>query len=241
MGDWHTLHLFDDEHFYDIIMPRLHRQDPRILDIYNQASIYLTKDKPTIEELIYLFNQMENSYRDYPGFEENHLQHLQEFLADKYWIHDLNTFFELLVFSTVSDYHPYLTTGKSSFSHWLPNISLSQEGSSIVEQLGKMNYSSIYCAEGGGIISWISASDVLILLQDVSKAVVTDDTLNEEDIDALLHLATFLSVTAKLGMGLLSAVNLSDRTIPALKPFKLSTKEIWINSNMQGLYFGKEA
>ncbi|QHS63717.1 hypothetical protein [Chitinophaga agri] len=220
-------------------MPSVQREDLRIWDIYNQTSIYLTKHKPTFGEMVYLFSQMENGYRNYPGYEENYMQHQQTFMSDKPWGYDLGMFFELLIFSTVSDYHPYLSTGKRSFYHWLPDIQLSPEGRRIMNVLGNMNYSSIYCAEGMGIISWVSAEEVQVLLQEVTKAVITDSSLHQDDIDTLLYLSTFLSVTVKLGMGLLSAVNLRERTIPAMEPFKLSTKQRWIDSGMGELFMGQ--
>lgn len=130
MGDWHTLHLFDEKNFNDILMPSVQREDLRIWDIYNQTSIYLTKHKPTFGEMVYLFSRMENGYRNYPGYEENYMQHQQTFMSDKPWGYDL-------------------------------------------------------------------------------------------------------------GMGLLSAVNLRERTIPAMEPFKLSTKQRWVDSGMGELFMGQ--
>lgn len=238
MGDWNTLHLFDDQRFYHQTVPALQGHNGDLTEHYKHYSSTFTGGRctTTLETLISISAQMENGFREFPAFQEAYLQHLDTFLSTHAWVYDFALFFEMMVFSASADFLPNMGLGKRDLSHWLPDMPLGKEAAHILGELGKMNYSSVFCADGAGVMGWITAAEVSLLLADIKKVIAGQHALPQDELEAVQNFATFLSVAEGLNKGILSGVNLRGQYWEQLSQFRLSRPADWEGQQIEALF-----
>lgn len=219
MGQWHTLHLFDDKRFYTDTVPLLKGQQGDIQAYYTKYEQTCIKGKCDIPlaELVTVFNQLKGYRLEYLPFMEVIHKEWYPFLNTLPWTYHLSAFFEYVVFSHCADYVPYFRLGKSAAIHRVPGINHKGLSYEIICELS-MNNPGIFTAEGMGVTGWITSEEVKALLAGLK---------NEETIHDIEDFIAFLEVTASLDMGVIAGVDLREGTLRELPSFKFSTRDMW--------------
>lgn len=235
MGDWHTVHLFNDKIFYNEIVPLLKGDKGDLFPYYLQ---FLTtclggKSEISMEEMISVSNQLENDFRIFPPFQK-YLNNVTSFYSEYKWSFQFSRFFEYVVFTDCADYWPYFISGRTGIEHLLPDMPLSSAGHRALGILGEMNYSTVFSAEGMGITGWISSEDVKVLLSDIENSL---QSVPQDDMEVLEYFMNFLRIAAKLDLGMISGVNVDDGTLRTLPQYKLSDELLWKNERTERLGF----
>ncbi|OMP80022.1 hypothetical protein [[Flexibacter] sp. ATCC 35208] len=219
MGQWHTLHLFDDKRFYTDTVPLLKGQQGDIQAYYIMYEQTCTKgicDIP-LAELVAVFNQLKGYRLDYLPFMEVIHKEWYPFLSTLPWTYHLSAFFEYVVFSHCADYAPYFRLGKHAALHRMPGINSNGLSYEILGELS-MIYPGIFTVEGMGVTGWITSEEVKELLAGLK---------NEETINDIEDFIAFLEVSASLDMGIIAGVDLREDALRKLPSFKFSKRDMW--------------
>jgi len=238
MGDWNTLHLFNDTVFYNETVPLL-KGIKRNLNPYYFS--YLTtclggKCDTPLDTMVDVFNQMDKSFQKFPPFEAMWDKDYRGFLAKYKWSYHLSAFFEQVVFADCADLLPNYCLGKRGLPYQLPDILTGGLGNAIVCEL-KSNGNNIFTAEGAGITGWITAEEAEELLSDIDQYLATKPAIHEDDIWYLEDFAAFLRIAVTLKMGILQGANLREDVLKRSPQYKLSTREIWDTQKIERLTF----
>lgn len=238
MGDWHAVHLFNDKIFYNETVPLLKGDKGDLLPYYQK---FLTTclggvSEISMEEMISVFNQLENDFRIFPPFQKHIHTDLRAFYSEYKWSYAFSAFFEQVVFTDCADFLPYFISGKTGLSHLLPDMPLSSAGHRILSLIGEMNYSTVFSAEGSGITGWISSEDVKLLLSDFENA-LQSGAVPEDDIEVLGYFNNFLRIAARLDLGMIAGVNMREGDLRTLPQYKLSDELLWKKERTERLGF----
>lgn len=238
MGSWHTIHLFNDKIFYNETVPLLKGDKGDLLPYYQKFLNTCTSGvcETSMEEMISIFNQMENDFRIFPAFQQYYMKDLGPFYDEYRWTYAYSAFFEQVVFRDCADYRPYYMLGKNSLKLKF-SISLTKASNHIIGVLGEQNFSSVFCAEGFGITGWASSEEVKLVSSDLDNALAAGTNLSEHDLDFLTDFSNFLRVAARLNLGMIAGVDMREDTLSTLPQFKFSDEALWKDENIERLGF----
>jgi len=237
MGDWNTLHLFDDNTFYTETVPLLKGVQGDLRPYYES---YLTTClggtcSISLQELVDIYNQMQNNFHDFPNFNELHDKGLS-FLPQRDGPYHLSAFFEHVVFSDCADLLPNYILGKQPLQNQFPDILTGGLGNALVCELG-CSHGNVFTSEGFGITGWLTAEEVDVLLADMEDYLALKPSIHEDDIWRIEDLGGFLTIATSLNMGILQGVDLRTDYLARLPQFKLSTRELWDSQKIERLTF----
>lgn len=232
MGDWNTLHVFDDKRFYEETVPMLRGQKPGLEKHYSRFAKLpmLGAPRASLDEMIPIFRQFNDDFATYPGFDANDAFSRQvgfaEIFRGEYY---LRRFFEFVVFSECASFFPHFGMGYRAFAAAMG----AKQGDTVVE--GLLSHIAFGIVDnpwrwdGDGIRSWVTARDVKVLHD--SGSIVPK---NEEDAEYVEDFLRFLGVVTKHNLGLLTAVNIDADNFKDCTP-PLQNEDLWKGVEIESL------
>ncbi|NMO15127.1 hypothetical protein HPC49_04300 [Pyxidicoccus fallax] len=207
MGDWNTLHVFDDRRFHEETVPRLRGEKAGLEEHHAR---FLKTSMPRcdigVDEMIPVFRQFSADFTRHPGYdallEQDRHATFERIHPREFYI---RRFFEFVLFSECANFFPYFKMGYRLF-HGAVGV---KEGdtamSDLVLHLSHGGDNNPWRWDGDGIRSWLSAREVKAL--NDSGSIVPR---KEEDADYVQDFLRFLDVVTKNNLGLLSAANINS-------------------------------
>ena len=227
MGDWNTLHVFDDRRFHEEIVPMLRGRKVGVEEHYEKFLTRSPRCDVGIEEMVPLFRQFSADFTRHPGYDALLAQdgnatfdriHRGEYYTRR--------FFEFVVFSECASFFPYFVMGYRQFGAAVR----AKEGDTVVDDLllriSHGNADNPWKWDGDGIRSWMSTQEVKVLLD--SGSIVPR---REDEAEYVQDFLRFLGVVTKNKLGLLSACDILSDDLKGCAPPHLN-KDLWTGVEM---------
>lgn len=254
MGDWNTLHHFDDQKFYSEIVPDLqseghllrnyfnsefgkyivcdnHQNEGRITDIM-KFSQFLNDEFKIHETLLSIQTRKKNVNEEYSDFIKKLYKDEDDFYRKNgQIIEDINLILTLIIFSECASFNPHLILGRSIFTGCV-----SAKPGSIAEdfisgftnnELGSILYSSR--SNCNGFINWITHEDLKLLWLD-------KENLHSTGKDADTYFSDFykfIEIAIENDLGVISGTNLNEevlKLIPSPLSVEINIKELGLEN-----------
>lgn len=254
MGDWNTLHHFDDKKFYSKIIPELKsngqllrkycnsgfgkyifygsdENDERIDEIL-RFSHFLNSDYKLHETLLDILTRKKGIDEKYSDFIKKKHQDEEKFQKENgHIIDDINRILTLIIFSECAAFNPHLILGRSIFTGCVstkPN-SISEEITSnfITNELGSIFYSSR--SNCNGLINWVSNEDLQLLWMDKENLYPTD--LESEKYFS--DFSKFIEIAIENELGVISGTNMNEEILKLIQSplsVKIDLKQLGLKS-----------
>jgi hypothetical protein len=235
MGNWHTLHLFNDKIFYQDLVPKFKNHKYNLRQEYLEYMKHNTTGGINQYEVEELNRIIDNSIRDIRfhtdkmneefkvhseyNFIEGY-KNKRKYLSNYPIVYSLGCFMEFMIFSKCADFYPQKTLGKAG-------LRVEASKNSVADEiLVNINfYDSIFIADDySGIFGWITNEEVELLYYSKNQLINHD--------------AGFINLLDKAfeyKLGLVIGVNMHEGVLKRLDSFKLIPIEKWDNSSLEGL------
>lgn len=191
MGDWNTLHYFDDKKFYSKIVPDLRGEEYLLKNYFNSQfgkyiiydydhnegritdiikfTAFLDDEFKIHKTLLSIQNREKSVNEEYKNFIEKLYKDEDNFYRKNgQIIEDINLILTLMIFSECASFNPHLILGRSIFTGCV-----SAKPKSIAEEiiskftnngLGSIFYSTH--SNCNGFINWVTNEDLQLLWLD---------------------------------------------------------------------------
>jgi len=211
MGDWNTLHVFDDKKFYQVVVPIL-KGEGKPLEFYLDTDFgkYTLRDikqskNSIIDSIIKTAHQFDDKFKFFLGFPQPEPApiYYRNFYNKNSWFHEFNSICEYIVFSECAFFNPHFKLGKNLFYSFIkakPNTA-SQD---FQNQIGMMN-DSIFGIEGDGIKNWITNDELSLYILDFENL---SSTPQGDKFNYLEEFKLFIKTFHENGYGVISCFNL---------------------------------
>lgn len=234
MGDWNTLHHFNDKKFYTEIVPDLLTNGELLKKYYNlEYAKYITypNDNITkrIDEII-SFNQLldkdfkhhktlfdiQNGKKEineeYSEFIKKRNQREDDFYRlNGHIIEDFNQILTLIVFSESAAFNPHLILGRTVFNGNIIAKSKSV-AEDIIHNFTNSKLGSIY-NQYSGFINWITYDELQLLWLDKENLQPASDSSKKYFSDFY----KFIEIAIENELGLISGTNMNERILKLIK------------------------
>lgn len=228
MGDWNTLHFFDDKRFQTKVVADLldkgdllkqyfesklgkyllwdnNNSDQKISSILDFCQ-FLDKDFKRHKILYDISKRKKKPEEEYLTFINRQNQDEKEFLEQNgQTIDDLSTILPLLLFSECASFNPHLILGRRIFTGCV-DAKPRSVSSEIISQITDSEYGCIYSRTGSGVINWITNDELQLLWLD-------KDNLFSQDPDSENYFQEFLQfieIAIKNNLGVVSVTNVRE-------------------------------
>ncbi|REG20496.1 hypothetical protein ATI61_12161 [Archangium gephyra] len=225
MGDWNTLHVFDDRRFHEETVPMLRGKKAGLEEHFSrflETCVVPGHRDFDFEEVLLLFRQFNADFTRHPEYEalvaqEGETQFVRIHPREFY----IRRFFEFVVFAECASFFPHFQMGKTLFTG---AVDVKQGDTAVTGLLDHLAYgypNNPWMWDGDGIRAWVSAQDAKVMHD--SGSIVPQE---EEYAQYVEEFQRFLGVVTQNNLGLLSAVNLSaDRYEKSAPP--LQNEKLW--------------
>ena len=238
MGDWNTLHHFDDKKFYSKIVPDLkndgqllrkyfnsefgnyivygsEKNDERIAEIL-RFSWFLDKDYKLHETLLNIQTRKKGINEEYSDFIKKRSQDEEEFQkANRHIIEDINLILTLMVFSECASFNPHLILDRTIFTGYVDakpkSIAKDIISKFTDNELGSIFYSSH--SNCNGLINWVTNEELQLLWLD-------KENLNSTGKDAdkyFYDFYKFIEIAIENNLGVISGTNMNERILKLIQ------------------------
>lgn len=236
MGYLRTLHLFDDQKFYNEVVPLLRGERGDLLFEYreflklnllvgianmNEAEINRIAQND-VNQITCLSGKLTANFKSH----SEHPRHEDlELFLDNLTIRDVFTnFFEYYIFKSCADFFPHVFLGKFGVRYSL-NLSRKSLADSVTRELDSTN---ILLNNSMGIINWLTHEDVRLLYLDKENIQVKDKEKGG-------NIMGFIEIAKENNLGLVQGLDLNDRLLVRLPAHKLISAEQWESMDRDGL------
>lgn len=255
MGDWNTLHHFDDRKFYSRIVPDF-KKDGQLLNQYfnsdlgkyivygtdtnNEGRIaeilrfcqLLDKDFKTHETLFNIQTRKKGINEVYADFIKKLYQDEADFQkANGHIIEDLNHILTLIIFSECAAFNPHLILGRSIFTGCVSATpkSIAQDIISKFtdKKLGSIFYSSR--SNCNGFINWVTNEELQLLWLDKENIYSADKDTDKYFAD----FCKFIEIALDNNLGVISGTNMNERILKLIESplqIKIDIKKLGLES-----------
>ena len=161
MGQWNTLHVFDDKKFYQEIIPKLEKDD-EFLSKYitsNVAQLFSKRVEKVEEQIVNLRNlikQFDKDFKNYSG-NENQIPN------------DLNKLIEIIIFSECAIFSPYFKLGYRLVSYSIEYKKYGTLAEEIISNLINGVESNLFSKNEFGIKNWVTAEELELVILDLEN------------------------------------------------------------------------
>lgn len=254
MGDWNTLHHFDDKKFYSIIVPDL-KSNGQLLGKYFNSEFgkyvayandknteriaeivtlnqFLDKDFKHHKTLFDIQNRKKGINEDYSEFIKKRSQDEENFQkANGHIIEDINLILTLIIFSECAAFNPHLILGRSIFTG-----NVSAKSKSVAEEIiynftnneiGSIFYSS--CSNCTGFINWITNEDLRLLWLDKENLQPADNSSEKYFSDFY----KFIEIAVENELGVIAGTNMNEDILKLIQSplsVKIDLKQLGLES-----------
>ena len=232
MGDWNTLHFFNDKHFYEKVVPDLKGKGDLLKKyFYSQLSKYLLfhndNDEKRIDAILEYCHFFDDEFKrhevlyeiesrnkkpdeEYSKFMEQWRHDLQAFHnKNSPTFDDLSIILTLIVFSECAAFNPHFILGRRVFSE---NVGAKPKSITevIISQINNSPLGSTH-SYGSGIMNWITSEDVKLLWLDRDNLLPTG---SEEYFNDFLK---FIEIVVENDLGVVSGTNMRESILKLIE------------------------
>lgn len=239
MGQWNTLHLFDDKKFEERVIPILKGLGNKLANYFDseiaQRLLDFEYDKRSreerIAEIIDVSNKRTADFRQLPEFIEkaeliNDYDKMWELVSDG--MEDLNDIFPLVVFAECGLVSPYFQLGYRLTYHYLTFYTENTLAEKYINQIRQGVYGGLLGLDGFGIYNWLSNEDVKGLIACYDE-IITNDYSAE--------LLTFLTIADENGCGVVVAVDIDTGELNKIEHPPIGSNIDWASYGLKFLIF----
>jgi hypothetical protein len=241
MGDWNTLHFFDDKKFYSEVVVDLKdkgillqehfnskfekyafgndNSKKRINDIIDFCRL-LDKDFKSHKVLYEIATRKKNLTEEYSAYNSTKVQDENKFINDNAQIiEDLNRTLTLIIFSECASFNPHLILGRRIFSDCVKAKpkTISED---IIANIICSPTGSIHNGFGNGLINWITNEELQLLWLDKENL----DATCEDAKNYFMEFINFMEIAIDNGLGLISGTNMNESLLKKIEAPKLTIK-----------------
>lgn len=242
MGDWNTLHIFNDRHFYERLVPDFKdkgelfkRHMDSLLGKYilwdNSNSEARTQQLVTFSRELTPDFKVHEKYYQIQGRKKKPTEVYAEFISKRVQddddfrhihadvIEDLNQLLTLIIFTECASFNPHLVLGHRIFTG---NVE-AKAGSIADNIITKITYNELGSPYYGnwsncnGLINWITNEDLQLLWLDRDNLQIPADG-SETYLQEFL---AFTELALQHECGFISVTNVNERTLTMIENPKL--------------------
>lgn len=239
MGQWNTLHLFDDKKFEERVIPILKGAENKLAEYLDseiaQELLDFEYDKRSreerIDEIIKVSNKRTADFKLLPEFIEK-TKLISDY--DQKWalvpdgMEDLNDIFPLVVFAECGLVSPYFQLGYRSTYHYMTFYAEDTLAEKYIDQIRTGIYGGLLGLHGFGIYNWLSNEDVKSLIACYDEIITNDYTA---------ELLTFLTIADENGLGIVAAVDIDTRELNKIEHPPIGSNIDWASYGLKFLIF----
>lgn len=251
MGHWRTVHLFSDKRFREYTLPAL--RDPA----YDLKPAYLAfmrghvvggvdhlppdeldaRVEQAVREVRIHANEFDAGFQNHAGYAgacaAKGKDVLTDWLGANGWYYDFGKFFEYFVFQTCTDFYPHVPLGGGGMnSRFAMGLRRLYRTAPVAEELlDTLDRWSLLCVEGG-VMGWISAEDVELLLLD-------KDRLAGENPEFMEPFGVLLEAARDHGLGLMEGIDMQEGRLEQVPQFKFTLERYWDDKRGEGVLFSR--
>lgn len=245
MGQWNTLHLFDEEIFYKKVVDSF-KNDSKFLKKYfnNELGPFLIEDPETlkeerIESIMEISKRMSNDFRNYPEI----IQYRKEPNWSKWFfsqeLEDLRDLLFVIVFSNCALPFPYFKLGYRLITSY---IGFEGEDTDVEKLVHKIRYNieedGIFPGEMG-IRNWLNKNEVVQILEnyhDIKPNLRSNEARSHNKFAKIYvdEFEEFLKVAKDNGLGLISCLDADIESFKKIKSIgeKINWERYNLNENL---------
>ncbi|SEO92505.1 hypothetical protein SAMN05660816_03858 [Niastella yeongjuensis] len=247
MGDWNTLHIFNDRYFFEHLVPDF-KGDGTIFKNYWDSPLgksilwghdngeartqhmielcrQLQPDFKVHEKYYEILNRKKKPTETYEDFRLKQHQDEDLFLQmNTTAIEDLNILLQAIIFSECAAFNPHLILGRRIFTG---NIE-AKDGSiadEVISQVMYQKYGSLYYCYTGGVMNWITYEELQLMWLDKENLRVAADGAEQY----LHEFLAFAELALQHTCGFISVTNVREEQLNAIEnprlKINLDTKE----------------
>lgn len=237
MGDWNTLHIFNDRHFYTNIAPDLRNKGELLQRYFNsQLGKYILWDNSNSEvrtrQMVDLCRDLKSDFKVhttlfeiearqkkptevYADFKDKQSQDYDQFMhAHADAIEDLNRILTLILFTECAAFNPHLVLGRRIFTGNV-TAKAGSVASGVIDMIpcresGSFYYSNM--SNCNGLMNWVTYEELQLLWLDKDNLLVPDGT----DEQYLTEFLQFVELALQHESGLLSVTNVNEQVLNAI-------------------------
>lgn len=238
MGDWNTLHIFDDRQFYERLVPDF--KDKGELFKSHMDSLlgkYILWDNSNsqarTQQMVELCRQLlpdfkhhekyyeiqcrkkmlTESYADFifkQNQDETHFQH-----ANAGVIEDINILLTLIIFSECASFNPHLILGRRIFTGNV-DAKAGSVADGVISKISQAGSGTIYYGNRSncnGLTNWVTNEELELLWLDRDNLYVPPDGSKEY----LQEFLEFAELALQYECGFISVTNVNERTLTMIE------------------------
>ena len=246
MGKWHTVHLFDEKKFREIVIPKLRGLNGGVQDDFMNIYFFFPGHFPLYYSICKLSKEeQENSIKN----EVNAIEEFSKSFDDTFKLHrefskdskirelkvmpsNFMKLFEALVFKYCVDYFPFFASGKhgisspSRFCWKSPSIGLE-----LIRELDYGDYDNFNLfSDDFGIVNWITNEELSLIYDDKQK-------IRDDGNEAHIGFFNLVDMAYQNGLGLIQGVGMNEDLLQRLPQNKVASESQWNKENSTGLFF----
>ncbi len=236
MGDWNTLHVFDDRRFHEETVPRLRGRKGSLEEHYTRYLRTCPRGECDlgIAEIIEISRQFSEDFTSHPGYSTDTGQGGERnFIGSQPWEYHYRRFFEFIVFAECASFYPYFRMGKLFFRGAVDVRPGATAVGGLLARVVDGYRDNPWTWDGDGIRGWLSATEAKVL-NDADSIIPTES----EYARYVEEFRRFLDVVTKNDLGLLSAVNLAEARLSG-SPSPIDNEKLWKGVELEEL-MGRE-
>lgn len=239
MGDWNTLHYFDDKKFYSEIIPDFRKGGPLINKYFNSEFgkyiIYKAdvENNNRIAEIVSFSRLLDTDFKIHKtlfdiytrkrGIKEAHSDFVKKRFQDEenfhkaneHVIEDINHVLTLIIFSECAAFNPHLILGRRIFTECVTAIPNSV-AENIIYNFTNNEFGSIFysCASNfNGFINWVTYEELQLLWLDKENLYSAGEDANKYFSD----FCTFIEIALENNFGVISGTNMNEDVLKLIK------------------------
>lgn len=251
MGDWNTLHHFDDKIFYSRIVPDFKSNGQLLRNYFNsEFGKYIVygndKNEERIAEILRFSQFLDKDFKSpallgiqtrKKGINEDYSEFIQKLYQDEedfqkangHIIEDINHILTLMIFSECAGFNPHLILGRSIFTGSVSTKPKSM-AEDIISKFTNNELGGIFNSSRSnrtGIINWITNEELQLLWLDKENLYSAHKDTDKYFSDFF----KFIEIAIENNLGLISGTNMNE---PILKLIQ-SPLSVRINVKELGL------
>ncbi|MCC9064072.1 hypothetical protein [Flavobacterium piscisymbiosum] len=238
MGDWNTLHHFDDKKFYSKIVTDFKsngelikkyfnsefgkyiaygndKNDERIAEIL-RFSQDLDEDFKSHKTLLNIHTRKKGTSEEYSIFIKKRYQDEEDFQkANGQVIEDINLILTLMIFSECAAFNPHLILGRSIFTGRV-NANPNSVAGEIIFNFTDSNLGSIFYSSRSnctGLINLVTNEDLKLLWLDKENLYPT----NEDAKKYFTDFCKFIEIAIENNLGVVSCTNMNESILKMIQ------------------------
>jgi len=242
MGYWCTLHLFDNQIFYEKVVPELKGQIGNLeseceeflklytvggLNKYSKPEVLKRVDEVT-RSIHEISNSLDKSFKinaEYSQIKDYKEQQL--FIGKLNGHSDFCKFFEYYIFKHCADFFPHIALGKGGLNRNF-NLNYKTLTYSIISEIDE--WKEVLCHDMMGVTNWLSKEEIELLYLDKENLIFEEKTTGES-------IYKFLEIAYQNKLGFVVGIDMRENLLEELPGNKLLSLEAWRNLNTEGMLF----